>query len=210
MDVLSRRMGTSGGAALVGAGIADIAIGADQVRIPAALCGCVGFKPTHGLVPYTELMSGDAVIDHAGPITQTVLNIALAMDAISGYDGIDDLQPEVRTQVFSAAMRFKQLGASVNIVSIPQHLEGPATWMIQQRLVGMARLPWTNESFSQLFLSTQNVILNGLYLEATFPGLYGSTMNEARRLRDTYETYLADLDALITPTTPCVAPHHGS
>ncbi|KAI7771141.1 hypothetical protein LZL87_013212 [Fusarium oxysporum] len=163
-----------------------MAIGADQggsIKIPAALCGCVGFKPTHGLVPYTELMSGDAVIDHAGPINQTVLNIALAMDAINGYDGIDDrslnsappgsfsfaqrirgleinnillaglkigiisegfdhaiVQPEVRTQVFSAAMRFKQLGASVNVVSIPQHLEGPATWMIQQRLVGMYNL----------------------------------------------------------------------
>ena len=50
----------------------------------------VGFKPTHGLVPWTGITSGDAVNDHAGPLAQSVLDAALCLDAIAGYDGIDD------------------------------------------------------------------------------------------------------------------------
>jgi amidase len=84
---------TSGAAALVGAGLVDMAIGADQggsIRVPAALCGIVGLKPTHGLVPYTGFGSNDAINDHAGPLAKTVLETAQLLDAISGYDGIDD------------------------------------------------------------------------------------------------------------------------
>lgn len=84
---------TSGAAALVGAGLVDMAIGADQggsIRVPAALCGIVGLKPTHGLVSYTGFGSNDAINDHAGPLARTVLEAAQLLDAISGYDGIDD------------------------------------------------------------------------------------------------------------------------
>ncbi|KAF2089299.1 putative amidase [Saccharata proteae CBS 121410] len=84
---------TSGAAALVAGGYVDVAIGADQggsIRVPAALCGCVGLKPTHGLIPYTGIASNDAVNDHAGPLARTVMDVALCLDAISGYDGIDD------------------------------------------------------------------------------------------------------------------------
>ncbi|CAM1506480.1 Fc.00g061210.m01.CDS01 [Cosmosporella sp. VM-42] len=84
---------TSGGGALVGSGLVDCAIGADQggsIRVPAALCGCVGLKPTYGLVPWTGITSGDAVDDHAGPLTRSVRDTAVCLDAIAGYDGIDD------------------------------------------------------------------------------------------------------------------------
>ncbi|KAI1247521.1 hypothetical protein MGN70_011411 [Eutypa lata] len=84
---------TSGGAALVAGGIMDLAIGTDQggsIRVPASLCGCVGFKPTHGLVPYTGVTSGDAIDDHTGPLARSVLDTATCLDAIAGYDGIDD------------------------------------------------------------------------------------------------------------------------
>ncbi|KAF9891205.1 hypothetical protein FE257_004769 [Aspergillus nanangensis] len=84
---------TSGGAALVAGELVDITIGGDQggsVRVPAALCGCVGLKPTYGLVPFTGITSGDALNDHTGPISRTVLDAAQCLDCISGYDGIDD------------------------------------------------------------------------------------------------------------------------
>lgn len=84
---------TSGGAALVAGGLVDIAIGTDQggsIRVPASLCGCVGLKPTHGLVPYTGITSGDQIDDHAGPIARSVKDIAACLDAVAGNDGIDD------------------------------------------------------------------------------------------------------------------------
>ncbi|KAL3961162.1 hypothetical protein ACCO45_006279 [Purpureocillium lilacinum] len=84
---------TSGGAALVAGGLVDVAIGTDQggsIRVPASLCGCVGFKPTHGLVPYTGITSGDQIDDHAGPIARSVDEIADCLDTIAGYDGVDD------------------------------------------------------------------------------------------------------------------------
>ena len=83
----------SGGAALVAGNAVDIAIGMDQggsIRIPAALYGCVGLKPTHGLVPYTGITSGDPIDDHAGPVAHSVAEVAACLDAIAGYDGIDD------------------------------------------------------------------------------------------------------------------------
>ncbi|KAI9162864.1 Amidase [Paramyrothecium foliicola] len=84
---------TSGGAALVAGGLVDLAIGTDQggsIRVPASLCGCVGFKPTHGLIPYTGVTSGDQIDDHTGPIARNVADVAACLDAIAGYDGIDD------------------------------------------------------------------------------------------------------------------------
>ncbi|VUC22881.1 unnamed protein product [Clonostachys rosea] len=84
---------TSGGAALVAGGIADIAIGTDQggsIRVPASLCGIVGLKPTHGLIPYTGITSGDQIDDHAGPLARSVAEVAASLDALAGYDGIDD------------------------------------------------------------------------------------------------------------------------
>jgi amidase len=54
-------------------------------------------KPTHGLVPYTGILSLDPTIDHAGPITRTVADNALLLQAIAGPDGFDPRQAGVRT-----------------------------------------------------------------------------------------------------------------
>ncbi|KAJ5495350.1 Amidase [Penicillium diatomitis] len=50
----------------------------------------VGLKPTYGRVPYTGISSGDALDDHVEPPARTLLDAALCLDLISGYDGIDD------------------------------------------------------------------------------------------------------------------------
>lgn len=70
-------------------------IGADQggsIRIPASLCGLVGFKATSGLVPYTGCVSNEATIDYVGPITRTVMDNAVLLEVIAGVDGLDDRQ----------------------------------------------------------------------------------------------------------------------
>jgi amidase len=86
---------SSGSAALVAAGHADMALGGDQggsVRIPSAYCGTVGHKPTHGLVPYTGAFPIENTLDHLGPITRTVHDAALMLGVLAGRDGLDPRQ----------------------------------------------------------------------------------------------------------------------
>ena len=90
---------SSGSAALVVAGECDLSIGTDQagsIRIPAAYCGAYGLKPTWGLVPYTGIVSLDRTLDHAGPIARSVSDLALALQAIAGPDGLDMRQTGAR------------------------------------------------------------------------------------------------------------------
>lgn len=86
---------SSGCGALIGSGEVEMGMGGDQggsVRLPAAFCGLVGLKPTIGLVPYTGILSSEASVDYTGPMTRTVLDNALLLEAVAGYDGIDDRQ----------------------------------------------------------------------------------------------------------------------
>lgn len=86
---------SSGSAALVAAGQADLALGGDQggsVRIPSAFCGTVGLKPTYGLVPYTGAFPIENTLDHLGPITRTVGDAALLLGVLAGRDGLDPRQ----------------------------------------------------------------------------------------------------------------------
>jgi amidase len=132
----------------------------------------------------------------------------------------------VKETVFRAAFEFEKLGATVQQISLPLHLEGPAIWTIQQRIAGTlglmgfahgrrglfstayeaARTPWTNESFHKLFPSTKNTFINGLSLMKNYPGLYTKTMNVAQQLRDSYERLFQEYDLIVMPTTPFVAP----
>ena len=78
---------SSGSAALVAAGAADLALGGDQggsIRIPSAFCGTVGHKPTRGLVPYTGAFPIENTLDHLGPITRTVRDAALMLGVLAG------------------------------------------------------------------------------------------------------------------------------
>lgn len=83
---------SSGSAALTAAGEVEMAIGGDQggsIRVPAALCGVVGLKPTYGLVPYTGIFPLEHTVDHAGPMGRSVADVALLLDAIAGPDPLD-------------------------------------------------------------------------------------------------------------------------
>src|SRR5699024_10274794 len=81
--------GSSGGAAAaVAAGMGPCAVGTDgggSIRIPAAFCGIVGFKPTHGRIPMFPA-SPFGPLAHAGPMTRTVEDAVLLMDILSVPD----------------------------------------------------------------------------------------------------------------------------
>ncbi|MGP8303331.1 amidase [Streptomyces inhibens] len=85
--------GSSGGSAVaVAAGAATFALGTDtggSIRVPAALNGVVGLKPTYGLVPRHGVTSLSWSLDHVGPLTRTVEDAALVLAALAGYDHRD-------------------------------------------------------------------------------------------------------------------------
>ncbi|WP_280427051.1 amidase [Nocardia brasiliensis] len=85
--------GSSGGSAVaVAAGAATFALGTDtggSIRVPAALNGVVGLKPTYGLISRHGVTALSWSLDHVGPITRTVADAALALTALAGPDPRD-------------------------------------------------------------------------------------------------------------------------
>lgn len=93
IDLTTSAGGSSGGsAAAVAGGIVSIGIGTDtggSVRVPAALCGLVGLKVTHGRIPLTGVFPLEADADTVGPIAGTVADAALAYAVMAGHDPAD-------------------------------------------------------------------------------------------------------------------------
>jgi aspartyl-tRNA(Asn)/glutamyl-tRNA(Gln) amidotransferase subunit A len=85
--------GSSGGsAAAVAAGLCYAAIGTDtagSIREPAALCGCVGIKPTYGRVSARGVIPLSWSLDHVGPLAVSVADAAAVLQVIAGYDPLD-------------------------------------------------------------------------------------------------------------------------
>ncbi len=85
--------GSSGGSAIaVATGMCAMALGSDtggSIRIPAALCGVVGLKPTYGRVSLRGAIALSWTLDHAGPLTRSVRDAALSLAALAGYDDAD-------------------------------------------------------------------------------------------------------------------------
>jgi amidase len=110
---------SSGSAAVVAAGEADMAIGGDQggsIRIPSSFCGTCGMKPTYGLVPYTGILSIEYTVDHTGPITANVADNALFLEVLAGDDGIDPRQKGAQAQNYTAALGKSASGLRIAIV----------------------------------------------------------------------------------------------
>lgn len=83
---------SSGSAIAVATGMALGALGTDtggSIRIPASLCGVVGFKPTYGRVSLRGVFPLSWNLDHVGPITASVKDAALLLLVISAYDPLD-------------------------------------------------------------------------------------------------------------------------
>ena len=100
--------GSSGGSgAALAAGMCHIAIGTDtggSIRIPAAVNGVFGLKPTYGRVSRTGIASLSWALDHVGPMARTVADAAAMLQAVAGYDRADPATVDVPLEDYSAAL----------------------------------------------------------------------------------------------------------
>lgn len=114
---------SSGSAAAVATGMCVGAIGTDtsgSIRLPAAFCGIVGMKPTYGLVSKQGVYPLSATLDHIGPMTKTIEDNALFLNAIAGYDRFDFDSKKVDTYPHQYD---KDIGTSIKdkVIGVPRN-----------------------------------------------------------------------------------------
>jgi aspartyl-tRNA(Asn)/glutamyl-tRNA(Gln) amidotransferase subunit A len=207
--------GSSGGsAAALAAGLADAALGTDSggsIRIPAACCGVVGFKPTFDLVSTVGCFPLAPTFDHVGPMARTVQDCVemlrvlapefapMTVDTLAelriGVAWLDDAQPLVRERVAAAAERFP---SRTEIALANPNID--ATFM---REVADVHRELYDEHGD---LYGENVAVK---IERCLAVSDADAAAAARR-RDDYreqlERIMVDFDLLLTPTLPVVAP----
>jgi aspartyl-tRNA(Asn)/glutamyl-tRNA(Gln) amidotransferase subunit A len=228
--------GSSGGsAAAVAAGLAYAAIGTDtagSIREPAALCGCVGLKPTYGRVSSRGVIPLSRSLDHVGPLAATVEDAAIVLQAIAGYDADDVGSVDVPVADYSSALRegAKQLRVGVPREYFFDDLDPEVASAIEHALRKISSLgaelrdvklevptDRTLQGAESYAYHAENVAKSPeLYQPETLRRIRsGETvttaeyiqrrreMDEARR---NISQVFADMDVLVTPTMPMAAP----
>jgi aspartyl-tRNA(Asn)/glutamyl-tRNA(Gln) amidotransferase subunit A len=207
--------GSSGGsAAALAAGLAETALGSDSggsIRIPAACCGVVGFKPTYGLVPLDGCFPLAPSFDHAGPMARDVAGCARMMDALApGFASVevelDEVEvgiawteladPEVRASVEAAAELFPRRRR----LDLPlAHSIGPA---FRREVADVHRELFLEHSESY----GENVSRKlERCLEVT-EAEYESAVTARERYRERLLEAARGVDLVVTPALVCVAP----
>jgi aspartyl-tRNA(Asn)/glutamyl-tRNA(Gln) amidotransferase subunit A len=119
--------GSSGGSgAAVAAGLGPASLGTDtggSVRIPAALCGVVGLKPTYGRVSRHGVFPLSWTLDHVGPLTRRVEDAAIVLQAIAGPDRRDASTLGHDVPDFVAGLREPLAGKRVGVLTDEYHKE---------------------------------------------------------------------------------------
>jgi Asp-tRNA(Asn)/Glu-tRNA(Gln) amidotransferase A subunit family amidase len=115
---------SSGSAAAVAAGMVPLALGSQTngstIR-PAAYCGIVGFKPTHGLISRHRVCALSRTLDHVGLFARTIEDIALLAEELVGYDEADpDTRPRARIPFVSVAGEEPPLAPMFALVKTPR------------------------------------------------------------------------------------------
>ena len=185
--------GSSGGsAAALAAGLAEVALGTDSggsIRIPAACCGVVGFKPTFGLVSLDGVFPLAPTFDHAGPMARSVADCVEAMRVLT--PGVE--LPEAPTPMVATAWGAdKALGAEAVDFPFPDD-------------VGPAFMHEVADVHRQLFAEHRNAYGDNVRTKIERCLAVSDAEDAAARLRrDEYreqaEAALAHFDLLVTPT----------
>jgi len=212
--------GSSGGsAAALAAGLADAALGSDSagsIRIPAACCGVVGFKPSFGLVPLDGCFPLAPSFDHAGPMARDVSECARMMEAlvpdfeptqvepadvVVGVAWLDEADPLVRARVQEAAAKFPNRRELA--LGVPDREQWGAAFRREALESHAGLFPERAEDYGD---DVRNSLEGATELTE---GEVEAARRLRERLRDEVPEALAGVDLLLTPTLPCVAPKFG-
>lgn len=124
---------SSGSGAAVAAGLVDFALGTDtggSVRLPAACCGLIGAKPTHGLVPRAGFVDMAPSLDTIGPLARDVETASIVLDTIAGFDPRDPSSSQVEVGSLSVPD-----GSRLALtVGVPRSMHDPADQSVREVL----------------------------------------------------------------------------
>jgi AtzE family amidohydrolase len=232
--------GSSGGSgAAVGAGLVPLTLGSDtngSVRVPAALCGVFGLKPTYGRVSRAGSALFAPSFDHVGPLGRSVRDVTAAFDVMQGPDpedpvcadrpaepclplldtGVDGLRIAVLDGHFArggepgAFAAVAQVAATLGVtrrVTIPEAHRARAAAMVITASEGAAlHLADLKTRAHDFDPLTRDRFLAGVLVPTTW-------YVQAQRFRAWYRAQVTrifrEVDVLLAPTTPCAAPLIG-
>jgi aspartyl-tRNA(Asn)/glutamyl-tRNA(Gln) amidotransferase subunit A len=220
--------GSSGGsAAAVAAGFCFAAVGTDtggSIRIPAAYCGIVGLKPTYGLVDLGGVQALSWSLDHAGPLARSCADAGLLLEAMSGrpcrvtpaslaglrlgvmtHPGAERyLQPDVVKAMEGVAEKLTASGAAIRRVGVAD-IESAADALLailspEASVVHQRRIAEQPQGFGE---TTRLQIEAGFAVPAT---AYVRAQQLRRALGARFRALFSEVDALLSPAVPWVAP----
>jgi aspartyl-tRNA(Asn)/glutamyl-tRNA(Gln) amidotransferase subunit A len=226
---------SSGSAAAVAAGLCYAALGTDtsgSIRLPASLCGIVGFMPTYGLVSLRGVIPLSTSYDHVGPMTRTVRDAALVLQAIAGHDRLDVTSVALPVPAYAAALDVERPRTRIGVARrhFFDELDGEVAAAIARALGVLASLgarlrdialpvdddrtvfraesyafhrPWVARSPERYQPETLRRIRTG---EAVTAADYIGKWQHLQQLRRGFGGSLADVDLIVTPTVAVPAP----
>jgi aspartyl-tRNA(Asn)/glutamyl-tRNA(Gln) amidotransferase subunit A len=230
---------SGGGGANVAARITFASLGTDlggSVRLPGTFCGVVGLKQTYGRVSQRGLLVTSFNGDHIGPMTRSVRDSALVLQAIAGYDPLDPSTVPVPVADYSAAMGKDPRGMMMGVPSnyFFDVVDGEVERAVRQAIAaleelgvetrevsipsmkyaGAMRIPGMADSVvthePHIRSSRQDYSPDTLY--RTLAGQfvlgrdYSKAMKVQRIIKEEYARILQEVDFLVTPTAPVAAP----
>jgi Asp-tRNA(Asn)/Glu-tRNA(Gln) amidotransferase A subunit family amidase len=226
---------SSGSAAAVGSGMCYAALASDtagSIRLPASLCGLVGFMPTYGLVPLRGVIPLSWSNDHVGPIARNVRDAALVLQVIAGYDNADVTSVDLPVPDYAAAVdgdnAKPRIGVARNhffadldpevaaaieralgvLAGLGCELRDIALPIIDDRTVFRAE-SWAYHR-ALVERSPERYQAETLRRLRTSDGVsaadYIEKLHDLQRLRRGAAAMIGDVDLIVTPTVPIPAP----
>lgn len=218
---------SSGSAAAVSAGLSAVALGTDtggSVRIPASICGVVGFKPSRGSVSLSGVFPLAWSLDHVGILARSVWDAAALFSIISGGASTLPLKPLPRgIRIGVPWDYFEEITEKPILTSLKSFIDKLSSLemdvsSVEARWMSEALKPWTiirrseATAIHRRWLEEKPHLYSDDVLEGLREGMNYSAVDyivaqkEKEKLSAKMDTLLARLDAILMPTVPIITP----